>query len=83
MIDTVLFNRIDIRMGAQIVQVILGELPGVTVDEVEHMGDIVCAGANVRSERHLRLEGNDVPAGDGFFGFINSEKGGHRRGVLD
>ena len=66
-IGTVLFDRIDIRVGAQIIQGFVGELSGVTVDEAELVGDIARGGANVGSERHPRLEGNDVSAGDGFF----------------
>ena len=76
-------------MGAQIVQVILGELSGVAVDETELVGDVACGGrdfglggANVGSERRLPLEGNDVPAGDGVFSLRNSEEGSHRGKVL-
>jgi len=82
-VDTVLFDRIDLRVGAQIVQIAVGELSGVTVDGAKLVGDIHWGGANVGSERHLRFEGNDIPAGDGLFGFRNSEKGGHRGRVVD
>ena len=81
---TVLFDRSDLRVGTQIVQVVVGELSGITVDEVVLVGDIACAGrdgglggADVGSKRHAVLEGNDIPAGDGVFSFRNSEKGGH------
>ena len=83
--DTVLFDRSDVRVGTQIVQVIVRELSGVTVDEAELVGDIACGGrdaglggADVGGERHLVLEGDDVPARDGVFSLRNSEKGGHR-----
>jgi len=79
--DTVLFDRSDIRVGTQIVQVLVGELSGVAVDEAELVGDIACSGrdaglnrANVGSKGHLILEGNDIPARDGFFSLRNSEK---------
>ena len=82
--DTVLFDRSDIWVCTQVVQVLVGELSSVTVDEVELVGDIACSGrdagldrANVGSEGHLILEGNDIPARDGFFSLRNSEKGGH------
>ena len=82
--DAVLFDRIDLLVGAQRHQLIPGELSGVTVDEVELMNDIAWGGcnfalgrANVGSERHPLLEGNDVTARDGFSGFSYSEKGGH------
>jgi len=81
---TVLFDRSDIRVGTQVVQVVVGELSGVTVDEVELVNDIAVAGrdgglgrANVGSERHVLLKGNNIPSGNGVFGFRNSEKGGH------
>jgi len=81
---TVLFDRGDIRVGTQVVQVVVSELSSVTVDEVELVSDIAVAGrngglggANVGSKRHVLLEGNDIPAGNGVFGFRNSEKGGH------
>jgi len=82
--DTVLFDRIDIRVGTQVVQVVVSEISGVTVDEVELMSDVACGGrdvglggADVGSKRHLIFEGNDIPARDGFFSLRNSEKGGH------
>ena len=82
--DAVLFDRSDIRVGTQIVQVVVGELSDVTVDEVELVGDIACAGcdaglggANMGSKRHVILEGNDIPARNGVFDMRNGEKGGH------
>ena len=81
---TVLFDRSDLRVGTQIVQVIVGELSGVTVDEAVLVSDIACAGcdgslsgADVVSKRHVVLEGNNVTARDGVFSFGNSEEGGH------
>ena len=80
----VLFDRSNLRVGAQIVQVILGELSGVTVDDVELVSDVAwggrdagLGGANVGSEGHILLEGDDVPAGGGFLGFGNGKEGGH------
>ena len=80
----VLFDRIDVRVGAQSVQVFLGELSGVTVDDVELVDDVAwggfntgLGGADMGSERDIVLEGNDIPARDRFFGFGNSKKGGH------
>ena len=80
----VLFDRSDLRVGAQIVQVILGELSGVTIDETVLVGDVARGGrdfaldgANVGGEGSLPLEGDDVPSSDRFFGFRNGEKGGH------
>ena len=71
-------------MGAQIVQVIVSELSGITIDEVELVGNIACGGcdaglggADVGSKRHVVLEGNDIPARDGVFSLRNSERGGH------
>jgi len=71
-------------VGAQIVQVFLGEIASIAVDEAELMGDVtwggrdfVLGGANVGGERYLPLEGNDVPAGDGIFSFGNGEEGSH------
>ena len=71
-------------MGAQIVQVIVGELSGVTVDEAVLVGDIAwggldfgLGGANVGRKRHLLFEGDDISSGDGLFGFRNGKKGGH------
>ena len=82
--DTVLFDRSDLRVGAQMLQVIVREFPGVTVDEFVLVGDIAWGGldfgfggVDVGLERRLLLEGNDVPSWDGFFGFGNGEKGGH------
>ena len=80
----IFFDRIDLRVGAQIVQVFRRELSGVTVDDIELVSDVAwggrdagLGGANVGSERHILLEGNDVPARDGFLGFGNNKKGGH------
>ena len=87
----VLFDRIDLRVGAQIVQVFLGELSGVTVDDFELVNnvawggrdvglggrDVGLGGADMGSERYIVLEGNDIPARDRFLGFGNSKKGGH------
>ena len=42
--DAVLFDRIDLRVGTQIVQVTLEELSGVTVDGAEFVGDVACGG---------------------------------------
>ena len=77
--DTVLFDRSDIRVGTQIVQVIVGELSSVTVDEAVLVSDTACGGrdggldgANVGSKRHVILEGNDIPARDGVFSLRNS-----------
>jgi len=71
-------------MGTEVVQVVVGEVSCVTVDELELVSDIAVAGrdaglggANVGSKRHVLPEGNDVPARGGFFGFGNGEKGGH------
>jgi len=87
--NAVLFDRSDIWVGKQVVQVLVGELSGVTVDKVEFVRDIACAGrdaglggAKVGSERHVVLEGNDIPARDGFFSLRNGEKGGHWGSVL-
>ena len=87
--DTVLFDRSDIRVGTQVVQVIVRELSGVTVDEAELVGDVArggrdagLGGADVGSKRHLILEGDEIPARDGFFSFRNCEKGGHLEKLL-
>ena len=84
----ILFDRIDLRVGAQFVQVILAEISGVTVDQAEVVGDVAWGGrdtgfdrANVGSKRHILLEGDDILARDSFLGFGNSEKGGHWRKV--
>ena len=75
-------------MGAQIVQVFLGEFSGITVDEAELVGDVAwgglddgLGGTDVGSKRHTLLEGDDVPARDSFLGFRNGESGGHCRKV--
>ena len=69
--DAVLFDRMDIRVAAQIVQVILGELSGVAVDDFVLVDDVTwggrdagLCGANVGSEGHILFEGDDIPAGD-------------------
>ena len=84
----VLFDRVDLRIGAQIIQVILGEFSGVSVDDVELVGDVArggrdagLGGANVGSKRHTLLECNNILARDSFLGFGNSKKGGHWRKV--
>ena len=71
-------------MGAQIVQVLVGEFSGITVDEVELVGDVACGGrdaglggADVGSKRHAILEGNDITARDSVFSLRNSERGSH------
>ena len=71
-------------MGAQIVQVIVGELSSITVDEVELVGDIACGGrdgglggTDVGSKRHAVLEGDDIAARDRVFSLRNSERGRH------
>jgi len=82
--DAVLFDRSDFRVGKQVFQVIVGEISGVTVDDVELVGDVAVGGrdaglggANVGSKGHVLLEGDDVSAGDRVLGLVNSEDGGH------
>ena len=86
--DAVLFDRSDLWVGTQIVQVIVGEFSGVAVDEIVLVGDIACGsrnagldGAKMGSKRHVVLEGDDIPARDGFFSLRDGEKGGHRERV--
>ena len=83
--DTVLFDRSDIRVGTQLVQVIDGELSGITVDDVELVCDLAWGGhdlaldgVDVGSTRGTLLEGDDVPAGDGIRNLRNGEEGGGR-----
>ena len=87
--DTVLFDRRDVRIGTQIVQVIVRELSGVPVDEAVFVRDVARGGrdagldrANVGSKRHALLEGDDVLARDRIFGLRDCEKGGHRVELL-
>jgi len=42
--DIVLFDQIDFRVGAQRVQVMVGEDSGVAVDDAELMGDVAIGG---------------------------------------
>ena len=71
--DTVLFDGVDLRVGTQNVQVGLGEGSGVAIDDLEVMGDVAIGlldvlfdGVGVDSERNTLLDGNDIPARDGF-----------------
>jgi len=88
--DTILFDQFDIRVGTQPVQVIGGELSGVTADEVELMGDVALGrcevgseGGEVDSKRHPSLEDDDVPARGRVGNVRDGEKiGGHEEGVL-
>jgi len=80
----VFLDRFDLGVSAQIVQVLLGELSSITVDDVEPVSDVAWGGRdaglgrdNVGSERHILLEGNNIPSRDGFLGFGNGKKGGH------
>ena len=80
--DTILFDRIDIRVGTQLAQVFGSELSGVTADEVVLMGDIASTGRDAAlgrgemgSKGHPSLEENDVPAGDGVGNASNSDGG--------
>ena len=80
----ILFDRSDFRVGTQIVQIIVGELSGVTIDEFVLVDDVAWGGrdfdfggVDVGSERHPLLEGDDVTARDGAFSLRNSEEGCH------
>jgi hypothetical protein len=83
--NTILFDRCDIRVGTQLVQIIGRKLSSIPVDDVELVGnrargrcDLALNGAKVGSTRGTLLESDDVPAGGSIRNLRNSEKGrGH------
>ena len=81
--NTVLFDRCDIRMGTQLVQVVGRKFSSIPVDDAELVGNrawggynVALDGAKVGSTRDTLLESDDIPAGCGIRNLRNSEKGG-------
>lgn len=83
--DAVLFNRSDVWVGTQHVQVIGGELSCITIDDAVFVGYPACDGidqalnrANVGRTGDTLLEGDNVSAGDSTGNLRNSDERGGR-----